>query len=113
MPYIKAGRLRAYGLSTIKPSVVAPGIEPLATAANLPGFDAAAWIGIMVPAGTPKPIVDRLSAGVDKAMQFPDTGAKLNASDSTSTTGVRTTSRAISRSSVTASATSSRRTTSR
>ena len=80
MPHIKAGRLRAYGLSTLKPSSVAPGIEPLATAANLPGFDVAAWIGIMVPAGTPKPIVDRLAAAVDKAMQYPDTAEKLNAS---------------------------------
>ena len=35
---------------------------------------------IMVPSGTPKPIVDRLSAGVDKAMQYPDTGEKLAAS---------------------------------
>ena len=80
MPYIKSGRLRAYGLSTIRPSATAPGIEPLATAANLPGFDVAAWIGIMVPSGTPKPIVDRLSAAVDKAMKYPDTGEKLNAS---------------------------------
>jgi tripartite-type tricarboxylate transporter receptor subunit TctC len=80
MAYIKAGRLRAYGVSTLNPSALAPGIEPLATAANLPGFDVAAWIGIMVPSGTPKPIVDRLSAAVNKAMQYPDTGEKLNAS---------------------------------
>ena len=80
MPNIKAGRLRAYGLSTIRASAIAPGIEPLATAANLPGFDAAAWIGIMVPSGTPRPIVDRLSAAVANAMKFPDTGEKLAAS---------------------------------
>jgi tripartite-type tricarboxylate transporter receptor subunit TctC len=80
MAYIKAGRLRAYGVTTLNPSAVAPGIEPLATAANLPGFDVAAWIGIMVPSGTPKPIVNRLSAAVDKAMQSPDTGEKLSAS---------------------------------
>ena len=79
MPHIKAGKLRGYGLTTLKPSAVAPGIEPLATAADLPGFDVAAWIGIMVPSGTPKPIVDRLSAAVDKAMQASDTGDKLAA----------------------------------
>jgi tripartite-type tricarboxylate transporter receptor subunit TctC len=39
-----------------------------------------AWIGIMVPSGTPKPIVNRLSAAVEKAMQSPDTGEKLSAS---------------------------------
>ena len=80
MPFIKAGRLRAYGLSMSRPSSIAPGIEPIATAANLPGFDAAAWIGIMMPSGTPKPIVDRISAAIDKAMKSPDTGEKLNAS---------------------------------
>ncbi len=80
MPHIKTGRLRAYGLSTIKPSSLAPGIEPLATAANLPGFDAAAWIGIMVPSGTPRPIVDRLSTAVAQAMKAPDTGERLAAS---------------------------------
>jgi tripartite-type tricarboxylate transporter receptor subunit TctC len=77
MPNIKAGRLRAYGLSMSRPSAIAPGIEPLATAANLPGFDAAAWIGIMVPSGTPRPIVDRLSAAIATAMKAPDTGEKL------------------------------------
>ena len=80
MPHIKAGRLRAYGLSTIKASALAPGVEPLATAANLPGFDAAAWIGVMVPSGTPRPIVERLSAAVEKATKAPDTGEKLAAS---------------------------------
>jgi tripartite-type tricarboxylate transporter receptor subunit TctC len=79
MAYIKAGRLRAYGVTTLNASTVAPGIEPLATAANLPGFDVAAWIGVMVPSGTPKPIVNRLSAAIDKAMQSPDTGEKLSA----------------------------------
>jgi tripartite-type tricarboxylate transporter receptor subunit TctC len=80
MPHVKSGRLRAYGVTTATASATAPGIEPLATAANLPGFDVAAWIGIMVPSGTPKPLVDRLTAAVDKAMKAPDTGEKLLAS---------------------------------
>src|SRR5688572_25156005 len=49
LPHIKSGRLRAYGISTAKPSALAPGIEPFATALNLAGFDAAAWIGVMGP----------------------------------------------------------------
>ncbi|MGZ5091891.1 MAG: Bug family tripartite tricarboxylate transporter substrate binding protein [Burkholderiales bacterium] len=79
MPHIKSGRLKAYGISTIKGSALAPGIEPLATGANLPGFDAAAWIGVMVPAGTPKPIVERLAVAVDKAMQAQDTRERIEA----------------------------------
>jgi tripartite-type tricarboxylate transporter receptor subunit TctC len=79
MPHIKSGRLKAYGISTIKGSALAPGIEPIATGANLPGFDAAAWIGVMVPAGTPKSIVERLTAAVDKAMQAQDTRERIEA----------------------------------
>ena len=72
MPHIKANRLRVHAITTAKPSPLAPGVEPLATAANLPGFDMAAWIGIMAPAGTPKPLIERLSAAVDKAVKSPD-----------------------------------------
>jgi tripartite-type tricarboxylate transporter receptor subunit TctC len=78
MPLIKAGRLKAYGISMNRTSVLAPGIEPLATAANLPGFDASAWIGIMVPAGTPKALVNKLSKAVDAAMQSTDTRERIN-----------------------------------
>ena len=79
LPFIKSNRLRAYGISTAKPSSLAPGIEPFATALNLPGFDAAAWIGVMVPAGTPKAVIERLSKAVDSAMQTNDTRERLNA----------------------------------
>ena len=69
MPHVKSGRLKAYGVSLAKGSTLTPGIEPLATAANLPGFDVGAWLGVMVPAGTPKPIVDRIASSVETAMQ--------------------------------------------
>ena len=77
MPLIRTGRLKAYGISLAKGSVLAPGIPPLATAADLPGFEAAAWIGVMVSAGTPKPLVDKLSAAVDKVLQSQDTRDKM------------------------------------
>jgi tripartite-type tricarboxylate transporter receptor subunit TctC len=79
MPFIKSGRLKAYGISLAKGSSLAPGIEPLATAANLPGFDVGAWLGIMVPMGTPKPLVDRISAAVNTAMESAEVREKLNA----------------------------------
>jgi tripartite-type tricarboxylate transporter receptor subunit TctC len=79
MPHIKSGRLKAYGISTRRPSALAPGIEPLATAANIPGFDVAAWIGVMVPSGTPKPIIDRLARAIDTAMQTTDFRERLAA----------------------------------
>ena len=69
MPYVRSGRLKAYGVSLARGSALAPGIEPLAIAANLPGFDVGAWLGVMVPAGTPKPIVAKISSAVEAAMQ--------------------------------------------
>jgi tripartite-type tricarboxylate transporter receptor subunit TctC len=77
MPHVRGGRLKAYGVSVAKGSVLAPGIPPLATAADLPGFDAAAWLGVMVSAGTPKPLVDKLSAAVDKALQSQEVRDKI------------------------------------
>lgn len=77
MPLIRTGRLKAYGISLARSSALAPGIPPLSVAADLPGFEAAAWIGVMVSAGTPKPLVDKLSAAVDKVLQAQDTREKI------------------------------------
>ena len=79
MPHVKSGRLKAYGISINRPSPLAPGIEPLAVAANLPGFDAAAWIGVMVTGGTPKAIVDKIAAAAEIAMKSPEVVERLNA----------------------------------
>ncbi len=72
MPFVRDGRAKAYGVSLLKGSVVTPGIPPLATAAGIPGFDLGAWMGIMVPKGTPKEIVAQLSAAVQQVMKSPD-----------------------------------------
>lgn len=77
MPHVKSGRLKAYGVSLARGSVLAPGVEPLATAANLPGFDVGAWLGVMVPAGTPKPVIDRIAASVETAMQAPEVRERI------------------------------------
>jgi len=75
MPHVKGGRLRAYGVSLKNGSEVTPGVVPFASLANiagLSGFDMGAWLGVMVPAGTPKPIVERLAAAVQKIMTAPE-----------------------------------------
>ena len=77
MPHVKSGRLKTYGITLARSSALAPGIEPLATAANVPGFDAAAWIGVMVTAGTPKAVIARLAAAAETAMQSPEVREKL------------------------------------
>ena len=79
LPHIKAGRLKTYGVSIARGTTLAPEIPALATAADLRGFDAAAWIGIMMAAGTPKPIVDRLAVAMDKVMQSGESRERLAA----------------------------------
>jgi len=71
-PLVRQGNLRALGISLARGSTLAPGVPPLAEAADLPGFDVGAFGGYMVPAGTPRPIIDRLAAECEKAMQAPE-----------------------------------------
>jgi tripartite-type tricarboxylate transporter receptor subunit TctC len=78
MPLVRSGRLKAFGVSLEKGTALAPGIEPLAVTAKLPGFDVGAWIGLMVPVGTPKPVVDRLAAAMESSMQGGDMRERLS-----------------------------------
>ena len=70
--HVKSGRLRVYGVTTARRSSALPDAPPLAEAADIPGYDAAAWIGYTAPAGTPRDILARLSGEIGKAMQAAD-----------------------------------------
>ncbi len=70
--HVKSGKLKGYGVTTAKRSSALPDLPPLAEAANIPGYDAAAWIGYAAPAGTPREITQRISAEVQKAVQAQD-----------------------------------------
>jgi tripartite-type tricarboxylate transporter receptor subunit TctC len=70
--HVKAGRLKVYGVTTARRSAAMPDVPPLAEAADIPGYDAAAWIGYAAPAGTPREILARLAAEIQKAVQAPD-----------------------------------------
>jgi tripartite-type tricarboxylate transporter receptor subunit TctC len=67
-PHIKSGRLKTFGVSTAKRTEALPDVPPLAEAAGIP-YDAAAWIGYAAPAGTPREIVVRVSAEIQKALK--------------------------------------------
>lgn len=58
---VKAGKLRAIGVTTAQRSELLPEVPPLATVPELKGFDITSWNGVFAPAGTPAPIVDRLN----------------------------------------------------
>jgi tripartite-type tricarboxylate transporter receptor subunit TctC len=68
---IKGGNLRAYGVTSAARSPAAPDL-PTVAEAGLPGFEAVQWFGLAAPAGTPKPVIDKLHAAVTKALADPD-----------------------------------------
>ena len=79
LPHVRSGKLRAYGVSSLKPSGLAPEIPTYAAAAGMSGFDFAAWIGVMVSAGTPRAMVERITVAVDKVLQAQEPRDKLAA----------------------------------
>ena len=61
LPHVRAGKLKALGVTTAKRAAAAPEIATLAET-GLPGFDVSIWYGFLVPAKTPRPLVTRLHA---------------------------------------------------
>jgi len=71
LAFIRDGRLKALGTSEAKRTSVAPELPTISEAA-LPGYDTGVWFGILAPAGTPKPIVDRISRATNDALKDPE-----------------------------------------
>lgn len=69
--HIRNGKLRALGLGSTKPSKALPNVPTLAES-GVPGYDMSPWIGVFAPAGTPKPVIDRLNAEINKALALPE-----------------------------------------
>jgi tripartite-type tricarboxylate transporter receptor subunit TctC len=68
---IQAGRVRALGTSGKARSPILPDV-PTLSEAGVPGYEATLWVGVMAPAGTPRPIVDLLNAEINKILARPD-----------------------------------------
>ena len=77
LPYVKDNRLRALAIAIQRRSAALPDVPTLEEAANLPGFEMSAWQGIVVPSGTPKEIISKLNAEINKAVQNPDLRQRL------------------------------------
>ncbi|OGA47077.1 MAG: hypothetical protein A3G24_27425 [Betaproteobacteria bacterium RIFCSPLOWO2_12_FULL_62_13] len=74
--HIRNGKLRPLGVGSAKPSKALPGV-PTISDSGVRGYEMAPWIGVYAPAGTPKPIIDRLNAEINKALAQPDIVQKL------------------------------------
>jgi tripartite-type tricarboxylate transporter receptor subunit TctC len=76
IPHIKAGKLRALGVTTAKRSAVVPDVPTLAES-GLAGYELSSWQAAFAPAGTPQPVIDRLHAEIAKILQMPDIQKRL------------------------------------
>jgi tripartite-type tricarboxylate transporter receptor subunit TctC len=77
-PHIKSGKVRALAVTSAGRFALMPELPTLAES-GLKGFEATAWNGIVVPAGTPREIVERLNREVNEILRSPDVRARLNA----------------------------------
>ena len=69
--YVKAGRLRALGVTSIQRSSAVPEVPTIAES-GLPGFEAVAWFGLFAPARTPPAVVEKLQADFARALKLPE-----------------------------------------
>jgi tripartite-type tricarboxylate transporter receptor subunit TctC len=77
LPQVKAGRLRAVAMTGAKRSAAIPSV-PTVAESGLPAYETGSWYGVVVPAGTPRPVIDRLSREIQAIVKSPDFTAKLN-----------------------------------
>lgn len=75
MPYVRAGRLRVLGISTVQRAAIAPDVPTIAEA--VPGYELVAWTGIVAPSATSRDIVDRLNRDLVRILETPDVREKL------------------------------------
>jgi tripartite-type tricarboxylate transporter receptor subunit TctC len=81
LPQIKGGKVRALAVTSAKRSGYAPDI-PTMRESGITGYEEAGsdlWFGVLAPAGTPKPIVDRLHGELVKALKTPEVGERIHA----------------------------------
>ncbi len=72
LPHIKSGKIVPLAVGGAKRSALLPELPTIAEAANLPGFEVSAWMGLFAPAGTPSAIVSQLNAALNKLLASTD-----------------------------------------
>jgi tripartite-type tricarboxylate transporter receptor subunit TctC len=78
MPHVKSGKARALGVTTVNRLALLPEV-PTISESGLPGYESSQWFGILAPAGTPRPVIDRLHEAITRASRSPDVKEKLAA----------------------------------
>ena len=75
-PHVVAGKLRALGVSTLKPTPLMPGVPSIAES-GVPKYESISWNGFVAPAATPRPVIDRLQNEINKLIKSPDMTERL------------------------------------
>lgn len=78
LPFLKSGKIKVLGVTSAKRVAFAPD-WPTVAESGVPGFNATIWAGVFAPAGTPRPVIDKISADIMRAMRSPDIQQRLAA----------------------------------
>jgi tripartite-type tricarboxylate transporter receptor subunit TctC len=77
IPHVKSGKLRPLAVSSAKRVAILPDVPTIAES-GVPGFETGTWYGVVAPAATPGPIVDKLNREINRILTLPDVAEKLN-----------------------------------
>jgi tripartite-type tricarboxylate transporter receptor subunit TctC len=78
MPHVKAGKLKALAVTSAKRSENLPEL-PTVSESGLPGYEAVGWFGVLAPVATPKPVVEKLSADINRVLADAEMRARMHA----------------------------------
>ena len=78
LPHVKSGKLKVLAVLSPNRSSIFPDVPTIAES-GFPGFEASVWYGLVAPAATPKPIVQKLHEEVQKALQTKEVRERMNA----------------------------------
>jgi tripartite-type tricarboxylate transporter receptor subunit TctC len=73
---VKSGELKAVAVGTAKPSTILPGLPTIGE--TVPGYEASSWFGLLAPANTPRTVVDKVNAAVNKALADPTVKTQMD-----------------------------------
>lgn len=77
-PMVDSGKIRMLGVSSLSRSADLPEV-PSISESGLPGYETSVWLGMLAPAGVPRPIINKVSAAIKAIVESPDVKAQLRA----------------------------------